>query len=88
MDEESIKANLKSLALNDEQLAGRVRELEEMIDTRSTPFWKRILFRIDGWPPWYIVAEKPAGVRGGNGGVANGQATLVHRYACYDASRK
>jgi hypothetical protein len=51
---------LKSLKFNDEQLAGRVRMLEKMIDTRATIWWKRALFRLDGWPPWYVVAEIPA----------------------------
>ncbi len=56
----SLRAETASLQTNDEQLAERVRAIEKMIDTRATPLWRRILFRLDGWPPWYIVAERPA----------------------------
>jgi hypothetical protein len=56
----SLKAEVESLKVNDEQLASRVRLLEKIIDTRATPFWKRILFRIDGWPSWATIADKPA----------------------------
>lgn len=41
-------------------LQRRVRYLEKVLDTRNTPLWKRILFRIDGWPTWTVVAAKPA----------------------------
>jgi hypothetical protein len=51
---------LESLAFNDQQLAGRVRRLEKMIDTRSTALWRRVLFRLDGWAAWHVVAERPA----------------------------
>lgn len=56
----SYRAELDSLAFNDEQLAGRLRQIEKMIDTRASPLWKRLMFRLDGWPPWYIVAAGPA----------------------------
>lgn len=42
------------------ELERRVRYLEKVIDTRATPLWRRILFRIDGWPTWAIVAKAPA----------------------------
>ena len=41
-------------------LRNRLRHVEKQLDTLGTPWWKRVLFRIDGWPPWYIVADKPA----------------------------
>jgi hypothetical protein len=46
------EANLK-------ELARRLRLVEKALDTRATPLWKRILFRLDGWPSWAIVAERP-----------------------------
>jgi hypothetical protein len=55
-----IRAELNSLKFNDEQLAGRIRKLEKMMDTRSSPLWKRVMFRLDGWPTWCIVADKPS----------------------------
>lgn len=60
MSDESVRAEIDSLIFNGGQLACRVRLLEKMIDTRATPFWKRAIFRVDGWPPWYVVAENPA----------------------------
>lgn len=58
--DDSTRAELDSLRINDEQLAGRVRHLEKMMDTRATPLWKRLVFRLDGWPSWVVVAERPA----------------------------
>lgn len=49
-DSDSINAELDSLIVNDEQLAGRVRDLEKRFDTLQSPWWKRLWFRIDGWP--------------------------------------
>jgi hypothetical protein len=54
------EARLASLEFNDEQLAGRVRTLEKMMDTRATPLRRRVVFRLDGWPSWAVVAEQPA----------------------------
>lgn len=51
-------ARLESLEFNYRQLAGRVRLLEKMLDTKATPLWKRVWFRIDGWPAWYHVAAQ------------------------------
>lgn len=42
------------------ELQKRVRMLEKMLDTRATPLWRRVLFRIDGWPSWSVVAHRPA----------------------------
>jgi hypothetical protein len=46
---------------------GRVKELErevvfirKQLDTLGSPWWKRLWYRIDGWPPWYVVATKRA----------------------------
>lgn len=55
---DSLEAVAASLQVNDEQLAARVRYLEKLIDTRDTRWWKRLWFRIDGWPPWYRVGPR------------------------------
>lgn len=56
--EDDVTARLASLEFNNNQLGGRVRLLEKMLDTKATPLWRRIWFRIDGWPAWYHVAER------------------------------
>ncbi len=55
---ESLRAETASLQFNDSQLADRVRLLEKMIDTRDSRWWKRLWWRIDGWPPWYRVGPR------------------------------
>lgn len=57
---DSMASEIESLWVNVNQLADRARTLEKMIDTRSAPLWKRIVFRIDGWPAWTAVADTPA----------------------------
>lgn len=42
-----------------EALADRLRRVEKQLDTHGSPWWKRILFRADGWPAWWVVARKP-----------------------------
>jgi len=39
--------DIESLWTNYRQLAGRVRLLEKMLDTKSSPWWKRLWWRID-----------------------------------------
>jgi hypothetical protein len=39
-------------------LARRVRYLEKLIDTKDSPWWKRLAFRLDGWPAWYRVGPR------------------------------
>jgi hypothetical protein len=63
----SVETRVASLELLDEAraaaisaLAARVRTLEKMLDTKATPLWKRVWFRIDGWPAWYHVAARRA----------------------------
>ena len=58
MDVASIEARLDSLELNDRQLAKRVRYLEELIETRDSAWWKRLWWRLDGFPPWYRVGSR------------------------------
>lgn len=47
---DSLRAEVESLRVNDEQLAGRVRHLEKCLDTLQTVWWKRVWFRVNGWP--------------------------------------
>ena len=41
-------------------LEHRVRTLEKHEDTRGSVWWKRVLFRLDGWPRAGVIADKPA----------------------------
>lgn len=59
-DNESLNAEVDSLWTNVHQLADRTRMLEKALDTRATPLWRRLLFRLDGWPAWYRVVTHPA----------------------------
>lgn len=54
-----MKAEIESLQVNQTEIYRRLRLVEKQLDTRATPLWRRILFRLDGWPSWTIVAQKP-----------------------------
>jgi hypothetical protein len=58
-DVPSLNTEVDSLWANFNLLADRVRHVEKMLDTRATPLWKRVIFRIDGWPSWTVVADQP-----------------------------
>lgn len=49
-DPASLRAEIDSLIVNNELLAGRIHHLENCLETLQTPLWKRVWFRIDGWP--------------------------------------
>lgn len=40
-------------------LQQRVRQMEKRFDTGDSPGWKRLLFRFDGWGPWFQLRKKP-----------------------------
>lgn len=51
------EGHINGLLLRLMELETRVRQVEKQLDTLGTPLWKRLLFRIDGWPPWWDVAH-------------------------------
>lgn len=53
------EAQYQSIITNLGTLADRLHVIEEKLDTRNTPLWKRIVFRLDGWSSWPTVDEKP-----------------------------
>jgi hypothetical protein len=53
-----VEVAVNALYARDDQLAARVRHVEKQLDTLGTPWWKRLWFRIDGWPPWWIVGPR------------------------------
>jgi hypothetical protein len=51
-DLDSLASNIESLWVNINQLHQRTMDHEQRFDTLQTPWWKRLLFLLDGWP-WY-----------------------------------
>jgi len=47
---ESLEQEVISLRTNNEELWRVVRDHSKRFDTLQTPLWKRVWFRIDGWP--------------------------------------
>lgn len=61
-----MKAQIESLNANRVTMAKRIRDLEEYVDTVSSPMWKRIWFVIQGWRfrqlgRWYKASWNDAG---------------------------
>lgn len=42
------------------ELQRRLRYVEKILDTRATPWWKRVVFWLDGWGPWWQIRPWPA----------------------------
>lgn len=40
-------------------LSAEFRFVQKQLSTLGTPWWRRLWFRIDGWPPWWVVADAP-----------------------------
>lgn len=58
-DVDDMRAYVASLQVNAKQVADRLRNIEDRLDTLSSPVWKRLMFRLDGWGPWYRLRERP-----------------------------
>ena len=53
-----MEAEIASLQVNVQQLQHRVHDLEEQMDTFIlTPWWKRLLFALDGWSLHKLQAQ-------------------------------
>jgi hypothetical protein len=48
-----------SMTVRIEQLEREIRDHAQRWDTLQTPWWKRVWFKIDGWP-WYDLNGKQA----------------------------
>jgi hypothetical protein len=55
----SLEARIESLEFNQDQHAHRIRAMEKCFDTADSPWWKRLLFRVDGWGPWSRLRQMP-----------------------------
>lgn len=47
---ESLELEVDSLKVRVEELERLVRDHAERFDTLQTALWRRLLFRLDGWP--------------------------------------
>lgn len=56
---ENCNAEIDSLWTNVNQQADRIRKLEKLADVWDSPWWKLLLFWLDGWP-LHRVVERPA----------------------------
>jgi hypothetical protein len=56
-DPESVDAEIDSLWVNVNQLAGRTRQLEKIHDVWDTPWWRLVVFVVDGWPLRRVVKQ-------------------------------
>lgn len=53
----------RQIAAQDAQIQGlyaEVSHMQKQLSTLGSPWWRRLLFRLDGWPPWWVVADNPA----------------------------
>ena len=47
---DSLLQEIRSLTVKVELLEALVSDHEQRFDTLQTPLWKRLWFRVDGWP--------------------------------------
>lgn len=59
VDDSEITTRFDSLVANDGELHRRLNIIEHKLDTRNTFWLRRLVFIIDGWPRWTVIAEKP-----------------------------
>jgi len=58
---DSHRAELDSLRINFDQLWEKTMDHAQRFETLQTPAWRRLLFRIDGWPGQRdLNADSPA----------------------------
>lgn len=50
MTDEEVRAVTPHVLSRLDALEGRMSDTDQRFDTLQTPLWKRIIFRIDGWP--------------------------------------
>ncbi len=46
------EAAVNSLRVNDAEHARLLKVIQDVLDTRDTPLWRRVWFRLDGWQSW------------------------------------
>jgi hypothetical protein len=61
MSDDEIERQLAQLSRDRAALQLRVEEIESILSTAATPLWKRVVFRLDGWGPWWQNRAEPKG---------------------------
>ena len=56
---EECKVLHESMLIRLQQLEQTISDHRQRFDTLQTPWWKRVLFKINGWP-WYNLNGKQA----------------------------
>lgn len=56
---EEAESHVRSLTTRVHELEQRLTPFDERQDTLDSPRWKRLLFRADGWGPWYRLRVQP-----------------------------
>lgn len=54
-----LERQVRSLIENQEADRLRLEHIEDFFRTADTPLWKRIVFRLDGWGPWFRIRGEP-----------------------------
>lgn len=54
---EEAEVHVAALQSRIVELANRLRDVEKQLDTLGSPWWKRIWFRMNGWPAWWITDQ-------------------------------
>lgn len=58
---EEVEVHIRSLTTRISELERKVSDMDQRFDTLQSPLWKRILFRLDGWPGQVdLNADRPS----------------------------
>lgn len=57
---EEAEIHVDSLIVRVAEVERSLRHTQKQLDTLGTPLWRRAWFRVQGWPPWWVVADRPA----------------------------
>lgn len=58
---EEAELHVQSLTIRVQELERKVSDMDQRWDTLQTRLWKRLLFRLDGWPGQNdLNADRPA----------------------------
>jgi hypothetical protein len=49
----NLEATIASLKVNFDLIQRDHVSLNHILDTINTSLWRRLLYRLDGWPPWW-----------------------------------
>ena len=55
----NIEQQIFDLRADRDAISLRLEQVESVLKPAATPMWKRLIFRIDGWGPWWQNREEP-----------------------------